>query len=222
MLSKSIWDLEVAVEEVFETSSTEPIEEKSIQKFATVHPDDFEPVTIVSPDLKNGPWIAGGAVLQWYQGQPVNHSDIDIFCKDENQIADLLNTFYSRDHSKKWSSDNAETFDYYRRKDNKTWRIQVIKRRTFKSIQDVIDSFDISVCQIATAGNEYITGSKTIEDIKNKKLRFKYPLQPDAVKRYTKYVCYGYLPDPDLCKAIAENEDSKWNFNMQEDYNNAF
>ncbi len=194
----------------------------AIQKFATVHPDDHEPVTIIGPDLKDGPWIAGGAALQWYQGRPVLHSDIDVFCSSEQQIQDLLNDFYSRDHTKKWSSDNAETFDYNRRSDYKSWRIQIIKRRTFKSIQDVINSFDISVCQVATAGNEYIMGPHTIEDIRTKKLRMKMPLQADAVKRYTKYVCYGYIPDPDLCKQIVENSESKWNFNMQEDYNNAF
>lgn len=36
-----------------------------------------------------GPWICGGAVIQWINGRPVNGHDIDVWCANYQQIADV-------------------------------------------------------------------------------------------------------------------------------------
>ena len=79
-----------------------------IVNFPTIHRDDSEPLTIIWPDINQGPWIAGGACLRWYQGQPVGESDIDVFCANAEQAQRIINEVksYGR-HSVKFQSDNV-------------------------------------------------------------------------------------------------------------------
>ena len=58
--------------------------------FACVHNSDQEPVNLILPNLKEGPWIAGGAALRWYQDQSVGDSDIDVFCSSEEQALRII------------------------------------------------------------------------------------------------------------------------------------
>ena len=187
------------------------------------HNDDQEPMSIIWPDLNHGPWIAGGACLRWYQGQAVAENDIDVFCASEeqaNKIIDLVKS-YGR-YSTKHESANATTLSYYNKDHTKTWTIQVIKRRYFKSLQEVIDNFDITVCQIGTGGHEWLMGKHTARDIREKNLRMKLPLQPDAAKRMSKYWTYGYRPVEGLLDAVRDNPEAKQTFEIDGDYENAF
>ncbi len=194
-----------------------------VVEFPCVHRDDSEPLSIIWPDLKQGPWIAGGACLRWYQGQPVGESDIDIFCSSAEQAQSIIDEIkgYGR-YSTKYESDNATTLSYYSKDSNKTWTLQVIKRRYFTSLKDVIDNFDISVCQIGTAGNDWLLGKNTARDIRERNLRMNMPLQPDAVKRLAKYWTYGYRPVDGLLDAVKANPVGKKMFQSNEDYENAF
>lgn len=194
-------------------------------EFPTVHKNDNEPVTLIWPDIKQGPWIAGGAALRWYQGLPVGENDIDVFCANAKQAADVLERIksYGRHHTK-FESENAVTLDYHT-KDNYThrWTIQIITRRYFNSLEEVISNFDITVCEVGTGGNEWLLGPFTARDIRERNLRFKLPLQPDALKRLTKYWCYGYRPVDGTIEAIQNNPNAKWKFGAEtEDYQNAF
>ena len=71
----------------FETKPLHKNHSKAVDvvEFPCVHRDDSEPLSIIWPDLKQGPWIAGGACLRWYQCQPVGENDIDIFCSSAEQ-----------------------------------------------------------------------------------------------------------------------------------------
>jgi hypothetical protein len=192
--------------------------------FPCVHKDDSEPVTLICPDAKNGPWIAGGAPLRWWQGQPVGENDIDVFCANAKQAEAVIERIkdYGR-WQRKFDSDNATTLSYWA-KDNasKTWTIQVIKRRYFGSLQAVIDSFDMTVCEIGTGGNEWLLNKHTAKDIRERNLRMKLPLTPDALKRVVKYWTYGYRPVEGLLESVQNNPVAKWEFALDEDYNNAF
>ena len=197
----------------------------SDNNFPTVHFNDQEPMALISPDIKQGPWIAGGAALRWYQRQPVGENDIDVFCRTPKQAADLINDIkgYGR-HYIKYNSDNATTIEYYT-KDNlaQKWTLQIITRRFFNSPEDVISSFDITVCQILTDGNEWRLGTGTARDIRERNLRMHEPLQPDALKRLVKYWTYGYRPVDGLVAAVQSNPAGKWQFDAAtEDYQNAF
>jgi len=211
----------------FETSPVHANNGKAVHviEFPCVHREDSEPLSIIWPNIKDGPWIAGGACLRWFQGQPVGDSDIDVFCANAKQAAEVIERIksYGR-HSVKFESDNAMTLSYHG-KDNwtKSWTIQIITRRYFSSLQEVIDNFDITVCQVGTAGNDWKLGPSTARDIREHNLRFTMPLQPDALKRLTKYWAYGYRPVEGTIEAVQNNPVAKWQFGAEtEDYQNAF
>lgn len=193
-------------------------------EFPTVHKNDSEPVNLIWPNIQKGPWIAGGAALRWFQGLPVGENDIDVFCANAKQAADVVENIksYGR-YTVKFESENAVTLEYWNKDQyNLRWTIQVITRRYFGSLQSVIDNFDITVCEVGTAGNEWLLGPRTAQDIRERNLRFKMPLQPDALKRLIKYWAYGYRPVEGTIEAIQDNPVAKWQFSETEDYQNAF
>ena len=194
-----------------------------IIEFPCVHREDQEPVNLILPHLKEGPWIAGGACLRWYQGQPVSENDIDVFCASAEQAQQVIDEVksYGR-YSTKFESENATTLSYHDKEGKKYWTIQVIKRRYFTSLKDVIDNFDITVCQIGTAGNDWLLADHTARDIRERNLRMQIPLQPDAAKRLTKYWTYGYRPVDGLLEAVKTNPVAKQHYASDEDYHNAF
>ena len=214
------------LEELFANLDVSPVStaDVDIVHFPTINQKDSEPLTIIWPDVKHGPWIAGGACLRWFQDQPVGDSDIDVFCANAKQAADVINRVksYGR-HSVKFESDNAVTLSFHSKDYKSFWTIQIITRRYFASLEEVINSFDITVCQIGTGGNEWQMGAQTARDIRERNLRFTEPLQPDALKRLVKYWTYGYRPVEGTLEAVQNNPVAKWMFNAEtEDYQNAF
>ncbi len=197
--------------------------EVEIIRVPCCHNDDQEPVTIIWPDLDRGPWIAGGACLRWYQGQPVSENDIDVFCHSPKQALELVETIksYGR-YSTKHESENATTLSYHNKEGTKYWTLQIIKRRYFNNIQEVINNFDITVCQIGTGGQEWVMGPYTAKDIREKNLRMNKPLHPDASKRLIKYWTYGYRPVDGLLEDIRNNPEATKVFQSDGDYENAF
>ncbi len=194
-------------------------------EFPTVHKNDNEPVNLIWPDIQRGPWIAGGAALRWYQGQPVGENDIDVFCANAKQAADIIEKIKSYGRfSVKFESENAVTIDYWSKEAyDRRWTIQVITRRYFSSLEEVINNFDITVCEVGTSGNDWKLGPFTARDIRERNLRFKMPLQPDAMKRLVKYWTYGYRPVEGTIDAVQNNPIGKWQFGAEtEDYQNAF
>lgn len=196
---------------------------------STIYPvvplEDNEAVTVIKPNLERGPWIAGGACLRWYQGLAVGENDIDVFCANAKQARDVIDNIKSYGRFVvKFESENAVTLDCWTKEDyNKRWTIQIITRRYFASLEDVIGNFDISVCEVGTAGNEWKLGPFTARDIRERNLRFKMPLQSDAVKRLIKYWVYGYRPVEGTIDAIQNNPIARWQFDAEtEDYQNAF
>ena len=222
--------MSLILEDFFMSAISEPVSSNyskavDIVEFPTVHKDDSEPLTLIWPDIERGPWIAGGACLRWYQGLPVGDSDIDVFCANAKQAADVIENIksYGR-YSIKFESENAVTLSYHSKDDySKSWTIQIITRRYFSSLEEIISNFDISVCEVGTAGNQWQLGPFTGRDIRERNLRFKIPLQPDAMKRLIKYWAYGYRPVEGTIEAIQNNPNAKWQFGAEtEDYQNAF
>jgi hypothetical protein len=195
--------------------------EPSTVLYHTVHRNDQEPVNVIKPDYEKGPWIAGGACLRWYQNLSIGESDIDVFCSSATQAQQLIENIksYGRFHIKA-DTENAVTIEYTKKggKYGESWIIQVITKRYYTSLKEIVDNFDISVCQLGTTGDNWIIGDHTARDIREKNLRMVIPLQPDAVKRLTKYWTYGYRPVPGLLEMIQNNPNGRWAFNPSEDY----
>lgn len=194
---------------------------ESSQVFNTVHYNDWTPVHLISPDMKTGPWIAGGAVLHWYQHTPIGQSDIDVFCKDDKQAQKLVKQFkgYNCCHVA-YESDNATTFKFFTVKEPiRSWTIQIIVKNYFNSPEEIIERFDISACKLVTDGYSYILGENTAADIRTKTLRMDYPIRSDSPKRFVKYIAYGYRPVEGLYNNIVNNSEIDWNFTQESDYN---
>lgn len=190
--------------------------------YTVVHADDNEAVAVIEPDMDKGPWIAGGAPLRWYQGQAVGKNDIDVFCRSAIQAQMIVDKIKSYGRfTVRFQSENAITLDYHS-KDSRTWTIQIITRRYFSSMQEVLDNFDITVCAVGTCGNQWVLGPTTAKDIREKNIRFNQPLQPDALKRLVKYWIYGYRPVDNTVADIQSNPNGRWIYSGDEDYNNAF
>lgn len=185
----------------------------------TVHEDDHEPVCIIEPDMRKGPWIAGGACLKWFQDKPVGRSDIDVFCKNKKQMNHLLRRLEKYLVSVvQTESNNAITLECSNTK-GQTWTVQIISRKVFKNYNEIIDHFDISVCEIVTDGLTWKLGKHTARDIREKNLRFKYPLQNGSVKRLVKYWSYGYRPVDGVIEAIQNDPNTIWSYSPEDAYN---
>jgi hypothetical protein len=195
----------------------------SYPNYPLVHEDDQWAVKIVNP-TEDGPWIAGGSCLKWYNNQPLGLSDIDVFCKNTSQSDALIQKITSIERQlTKFTSSNATTFELWQEnRISKTWAIQIITMDYFDSMQNIIDRFDISVCKIATDGSTYLLGDTTAADIRSQTLRMAFPLRDDAVKRYIKYQAYGYTPTAELSTAISNSPNLNWNFTKDDDYENSF
>ena len=156
--------------------------------------------------------MAGGACIKWFNSQTIGHSDIDIFCRSADQAIAVLTRIknYNR-YEIIVITDNATTLKYFSvTEPGRFWILQVITVKYFTSIQEVIDGFDISVCQIATAGNEWVLGEGTAKDLHTKTLRFVGPLKGCSLKRMIKYWTYGYEPSTSTIAAIQESPNTIW------------
>lgn len=213
---RNLSDLIIDLEKLVIPSKKMPDFSKTPHFFNTIHPTDTEPAYLVRADMKKGPWIAGGAVMRWYEGKPVSSSDIDVFCYDAKQ-ADAVIARVKRTGrcSVAHESDNAVTLKYWAdgMQPISAWTVQIIRRDFFKDAQSVIDRFDISVCKILTDGYNVVLGEYTARDLRSKTLRMNMPLRNDAAKRYIKYLTYGYRPVDGLHDAIINSPDSMWAFN---------
>ena len=212
------------LEELFSDMQIESVnrgKDVDICRYPTVVHGDLEPVNIIKPS-KNGPWIAGGACLRWYQDQPVRESDIDVFCNSKEQAQQLISEVKSWGrYSNRFTSDNATTLDYFANDTShgvERWTIQIITKRYYNNMQEIIDGFDLSVCQVATDGDTWALGKHTARDIRERNLRMEMPLMPDALKRLVKYWTYGYRPVPGLLEAVQNNPVARWEFSPEEDY----
>lgn len=193
--------------------------EEAKKDYPLVHADDQEPVRVICP-TPQGPFIAGGSCLQWFQQKPIDHADIDIFCVDSNQVKELKQRLHAQATvQEKYHTENALTYSYVSKSKRSLYHtVQIITKRFYDSLQDVVNSFDISVCQIGTDGTNWAMGEHTASDIRNKILRMNYPLQPQAAKRLVKYCTYGYRPVDGLIEDIVHNDMSTWKFTSMEEY----
>ncbi len=121
-----------------------------------------------------------------------------------------------------YTSENAITLNVTVNDDLK--KVQLIRKNYFKSALDVIDHFDFTICQLATDGYEVVSGAKTFEHIKEKRIEPVRETNRGIVKRLIKYISYGYKPDPRLVSNIIDNpQEYDWMFNnIDENYENAF
>ena len=188
---------------------------------------------------KFGPWVAGGAALQWYRNRPT-HDDIDLFFRNKEQFE-----IFSMDLEKKLrgrppvnptditfleppydypfdkhETDNAITYEIRESiTGNELGKIQLIKRKFYDNPLECIADFDISVSQIATDGNRYWFGEHTLADIAAKQFRFTKNLSSSSARRFVKYHAYGFTAVDSAFDELFSSDRVDWvRSNITDDY----
>jgi hypothetical protein len=142
-------------------------------------------------DLEKGPWVAGGALRRLVQGQGLGDSDVDIFFHDQEQFK-LAQSEMEREKVK--ISRTSETATEYRFTiDEDTYRIQFIHVSYYETATALLDSFDFTLCQLATDGEDLLVGEHTLWDISRKKIAVhKLTYSVASFRRLMKYCSQGY------------------------------
>ncbi len=187
-----------------------------------VHAEDYKIYEFLNIEKYNA-IIAGGCALSWYQHQPVGLKDIDLWFDTQDHLNEMSRFLSDYSFNRRaFQSANAETWECTA-DNNKTYRIQLIKNYFYTDIHEVINNFDISVCQIATDGNTWYHSDQFCADLKEKRLRF-VKNTPGSLKRLIKYWGYGFQPDDNTLHMIINNSQIKWDFSEETDgdYADAF
>lgn len=172
--------------------------------------------------------------MNWYQHKPAD-SDIDLFFHSEKDF-DKMNELFSNAYeistsiadvfvnlgakktyetvnsdiliTDRHKSDNAITYTVtISGASHPLWKVQLIKRRFYNTIEEVIDDFDISVCQIATDSyNKVVTSKHFAEDVAARRLRF-VNTTPSSAKRLIKYWTYGFTPTDEDIQSVIDCPD---------------
>lgn len=179
-IAPACWSLKAQVPPIRVTPGMYPL----------AHDTDQAAVTLIAPNMENGPWIAGGAPLRWELGESVDlHHDIDVWFRDPEQFSAAV--LRVREHADiVIETPNAHTYRFYHANDG-TRTIQLVKANFFESAQEVIEHFDFSVCQIVTDGKTIRYGEHTRADICARRLRV-VKSRDDCAKRIVKYLAYGF------------------------------
>lgn len=142
-----------------------------------------------------GPWIAGGSVMKTYLGEPLD-TDIDIFFNGTEQF---LKAEASMKKNATLVKDTtfSKTYDFtieHKGKESKK-TVQLIQFIFKEKASEIIDTFDLSVSQIAFDGERIVACDGVLEDIKNKHIRVnvdKISQPGSTLKRFVKYASRGY------------------------------
>lgn len=176
--------------EIIERSHTHPIQNTDLSEIIG-HLWDYG-----YPEV----YIAGGAVRATIEGKKdLADRDIDFFFKDEQQYKTTVNHIKCQNH---FLESHTEDVDNYRvtitmvnaNLTKKTFKFQLIKNRYYPTVEDLLDSFDFTICQFATGRDHKLyCGDYSLWDLGRKKLavnKITYPVS--SMRRMIKYTQQGF------------------------------
>lgn len=186
--------------------------------------------------LPKGAFIAGGFMTSVVQEEKTA-TDIDIFFKDEEALRETLRIFLTAaDEPAEDSGEEITNWAFRGYKltpvQPKDWNydksrfiklvhprrlpIQLIKLAYYPDAESVIDTFDLTVAQFASDGQELVFNPVSLYDIARKRIvlhRMQFPAS--TLRRVIKYTSKGYYACPgalgkiaqEMSKSVAENPD---------------
>lgn len=155
----------------------------------------------------DGVYLAGGAVRALFVLDDIHDfdfffvsNDVYQFTKNYLKIRGIKNIFACPE-------DKLNSYLAYEEDEEGSKReakIQLIAPRFYANVDELIDSFDFTVCCFVMHKN-LICGSKTaLTDVKQKILKINKITYPAAtIKRIHKYITYGYIPTASLYQEIV-------------------
>lgn len=150
--------------------------------------------------LKEGPWVAGGCARRLLQGQSLKRGDIDLFFKSDKSWRKFCDALEK--HELVVKTNRATTFLV------NGLKVQCIRRKYYLTLEEVFKDFDFSVCQVATDGKYLAVTKQANLDIAKQILRFApcgTIAKSTLVQRMSKYVNYGFIPEPGLFELIVKS-----------------
>lgn len=181
---------------------------------------------LIRPNWITGPWVAGGSVRRYVCALP--HSDFDVFFATQEQHQLFLDRI--RREAKVISERNTATNTTFvvripdphqhfvpsllndKQMEPATIEvtIQAIRHAFYASPEAVINTFDFTMCQWVTDGDELAVGEFTLWDTARKRLALhEVTLAVSTLRRVLKYssqgftACTGMLTD--LLERVARN-----------------
>ena len=139
--------------------------------------------------IKGGVILAGGALrsLVDYCDEIM---DYDLFVLDSNLISQLQSDITKKGFKKVFECPKGELFTFVS-VDN--IKVQIINKRTYYSMEDLISSFDITACCCAYDGTNFCYNERFVFDNLNKLININKVEYPNAtLRRIAKYVKKGF------------------------------
>jgi len=186
-------------------------------KFPLVHHFDKELVSLIKPNMETGPWIAGGAVLSWYNNEPIGAGDLDVWFNSNIQREAVIDRLKRDGFNKVGNTSKAMSFSKYKSGYDHAKLVQLIQLNFFNSPEEVLNDFDFTVSQLVTDGATLKMGEHTARDIKARVLRMhNIKFNRNYIDRVIKYQTYGYTPLPETMQYIIDNRETlSWDFKKE-------
>jgi hypothetical protein len=90
-------------------------------------------------------------------------------------------------------------------------QVQFIKKRFYNDLSEIFDDFDITACKISTDGVDFYASDDTYHHIDNNILHIE-KFHDKSIKRFTKYVQYGFAPTKETVQGIYGIANPVFNF----------
>lgn len=171
--------------------------------------------------MATGPWIAGGSVLAAITLD--TSSDIDVFFRTVDDVNRVVRHFIRQGYM----DDGEETADSGGHHDDggtpfspgivhtfaTPWgKVNIAALLLWPSVEELLGHFDITVAQVAYAGDEVILTEEAEEDIAAKRLR---TTCETGIHRVRKYVAKGYSLDTEEDRlALAAGTPVLWKWSL--------
>ena len=171
--------------------------------FTTKLPEEFRdclddvPYLLEILDNYVGVFLAGGALRTLVstdeEFSPEN-TDIDLFFSDRNVANQVMKFFSENNYHKFYECPEGKLTSFvYLENDEPKWHIQCVMVDFYPSVAAVINSFDFTVTQFGTDGDEFVMGDTSQADVLGKELKWhKITYPASSLKRLMKYARKGY------------------------------
>ena len=159
----------------------------------------FLNIVPISPFIDNGScYVAGGFIRRWWNNLKQD-SDIDLFFKSQQDYDVVIKRLEPLTIA---PAKITETNQMYELKVTDAWtiKVQAIKHKFYPSMEDLLDSFDFTICQFGFNGqNIVMTNEALIDSQRTRLVPHKIQFGASSLRRIVKYTQQGYF----LCAGAA-------------------
>lgn len=165
-----------------------------------------------------GPWLGGGALRRTVQGQEPT-SDFDFFFQCQDQLDAFAKELEAKGLKQIKKTDHHVHYRGTLGESKLERDIQLIKFKFYQSGEEVLNSFDYTICQLVYDGEQLSVGDHTLWDLGRKRLAINeitYPVS--TMRRMLKYTSQGFTACSGCLAAIIKTTRDKPELNVEIEY----